>query len=77
MQEALHFFDAESADRFSPAERCPAYKVREDVAVAVSEKQRRDKIETVELINRGIPAEPAATGVDCKKGLPPSPIHDG
>src|SRR5262249_12507933 len=28
--EKRYVFDAESADRFSPAERCPAYKVRED-----------------------------------------------
>src|SRR5262249_15911382 len=48
--EKRYIFDAESTDRFSPAERCPAYKVREDIAVAAREKQRRDDIETVELI---------------------------
>jgi murein L,D-transpeptidase YafK len=62
--EKRYIFDAESADRFSPAERCPAYRVREDIAVAAGEKQRRDDIETVELINRGIPAVPVATGAD-------------
>ena len=62
--EARYVFDAQSPDRFSPAERCPAYRVREDIAVAVSEKQRRDDLETVELINRGTPAVPVTTGVD-------------
>jgi murein L,D-transpeptidase YafK len=56
--EKRYIFDAESPDRFSPAERCPAYKVPEDIAVAVREKQRRDEIESVELINRGIPTVP-------------------
>jgi murein L,D-transpeptidase YafK len=59
-----YVFDAESADRFSPAERCPAYKVREDIAVAAREKQRRDDIETAELINRGTPTVPVTTGGD-------------
>jgi hypothetical protein len=53
--ETRYIFDAESTDRFSPAERGPAYKVREDIAVAVREKQHRDDVETVELINRGTP----------------------
>src|SRR5262249_45349557 len=60
--EKRYVFDAESADRFSPAERCPAYKVREDIAVAAREKQRRDEIETAELINRGTPTVPVTTG---------------
>src|SRR5262249_270827 len=62
--ERRYIFDAESTDSFSPAERCPAYKVREEIATAVREKQRRDDIETVELINRGIPTVPVTTGVD-------------
>jgi hypothetical protein len=62
--EKRYVFGAESTDRFSPAERCPAYKVPEDIAVAVREKQRRDEIESVELINRGIPTAPVATARD-------------
>jgi murein L,D-transpeptidase YafK len=62
--EKRYIFDAESTDRFSPAERCPAYKVREDIAVAVRAKQHRDEMETVELINRGTPAVPVTTGGD-------------
>jgi len=62
--EKRYVFGAESTDRFSPAERCPAYRVPEDIAVAVREKQRRDEIESVELINRGIPTAPVATARD-------------
>jgi murein L,D-transpeptidase YafK len=62
--EKRYVFDAESADRFNPAERCPAYKVREDIAVAAREKQHRDDIETAELINRGTPTVPVTTGGD-------------
>jgi hypothetical protein len=36
--------------------------VREDVALAVREKQRRDDLETVELTNRGTPTVPVTTG---------------
>ena len=54
--EKRYMFETESTDSLSPAERCPAYKVPEDIAAAVREKQRRDDIETAELINRGIPS---------------------
>ena len=62
--EKRYIFDAESTDSFSPADRCPAYKVPEDIAAAVREKQRRDEIETAELINRGTPTVPVTTGGD-------------
>jgi murein L,D-transpeptidase YafK len=62
--EKRYILDAESADSFSPADRCPAYKVPEDITAAVRRKQRRDDIETAELINRGIPTVPVTTGVD-------------
>jgi len=62
--EKRYIFDADSADRFSPAERCPAYQVREDIVVAVREKQHRDEMETVELINRGTSTVPVTTGGD-------------
>src|SRR6266567_2813788 len=35
--EKRYIFDADSADRFSPAARCPAYNVRDDIAVAVGQ----------------------------------------
>src|SRR5262249_28832990 len=47
-----------------PADRCPVYKVPEDIADAVRQKQRRDETQTAELINRGTRAVPAKTGVD-------------
>jgi len=62
--EKRYVFDAESIDSFKAADRCPAFKVPEDIAIAVREKQRRDEIETAELINRGIATVPVATGVD-------------
>src|SRR5262249_580108 len=43
---------------------CPAYKVPEDIADAVREKQRRDDIKTAELINRGTATVPVKMGVD-------------
>jgi murein L,D-transpeptidase YafK len=62
--ERRYIFDAESTDSFSPAAPCPAYRVPEEIAAAVREKQRRDEIDTVELINRSIPTVPVTTGVD-------------
>jgi hypothetical protein len=62
--EKRYVFDAESSGKFSPADRCPAYRVPEEIAAAVSEKQRRDEIKTAELINRGTPAAPVKMGVD-------------
>jgi murein L,D-transpeptidase YafK len=62
--EKRYVFDAESSSKFSPADRCPTYRVPEQIATAVSEKQRRDDIRTAELINRGTPAAPVKMGVD-------------
>jgi murein L,D-transpeptidase YafK len=62
--ERRYVFDAEAKERFSPADRCPAYSVPEDIAAAVGEKQRRDEIDAAELINRGTPMAPVTTGVD-------------
>src|SRR6476646_2030257 len=62
--EKRYIFENESTDSLNPAERCPAYGVPEDIATAVREKQRRDDIETAELINRGIPSAPVTTGLD-------------
>src|SRR5262249_4363898 len=62
--EKRYILDADSTDSFTPADRCPAYKVPEDIAAAVREKQRRDDIETAELVNRGISTVPLITGGD-------------
>jgi murein L,D-transpeptidase YafK len=62
--EKHYVFDAESTAQFSPTERCPAYRVPEDIAAAVRDKHRRDDIQTAELISRGTPAVPVTTGID-------------
>ena len=62
--EKRYVFDAEGSGKFTPADRCPAYKVPEEIAAAVRDKQRRDDIQTTELINRGTPAAPVKTGID-------------
>ena len=60
--EKSYVFDAEAAESVNSAGRCPFYRVREDVALAVREKQRRDDTEIVALINRGTPTVPVTTG---------------
>jgi len=62
--EKRYVFDAESSSKFSAADRCPAYKVPADLVAAVRDKQRRDDVQTAELISRGTPAAPVKTGTD-------------
>jgi hypothetical protein len=62
--EKHYVFDAESSGKFSPSDRCPAYKVPEDIAAAVRNKQARDDAQIAELINRGTPTAPAKMAVD-------------
>jgi murein L,D-transpeptidase YafK len=62
--ERRYVFDAISMGPFSPAERCPGYRVPEHIVAAVRGKQRRDEIETYELISRGTPAVSIATGIE-------------
>jgi murein L,D-transpeptidase YafK len=62
--EKRYIFDADAMDSFSPADPCPAYNVPEYIANAVGEKQRREDIETTELIIRGVATVPATTGGD-------------
>jgi murein L,D-transpeptidase YafK len=59
--EKRYVIGALSTYSFSPADRCPAYEVPKQVAAAVRDKQRRDDIQTTELIMRGTPA-PVTTG---------------
>jgi murein L,D-transpeptidase YafK len=62
--EKRYVFDAEASAKFSPADRCPAYKIPEEIETAVREKQRRDDTKTAELISRGTPAVAVKTGID-------------
>ena len=59
-----YVFDAQSSGKFNPVDRCPAYKVPQQIASAVHNKQHRDEIETAQLISRGTPAASATTGGD-------------
>jgi murein L,D-transpeptidase YafK len=68
---AKHYvFDAEPPAgstkplHFNPAGRCPAYQVPQDIAQAVMQKQRRDEIQTAQLIARGTRTVPVHTSVD-------------
>jgi len=54
-------FNAETTGRFSASEPRPGYKVPEYTAAAVRDKQRRDDIQTAELISRGTPTVPIRT----------------
>jgi murein L,D-transpeptidase YafK len=62
--ERQYVFNAESSGRFSASDHCPTYRVPEEIASAVRDKQRQDEIQTAELISRGTPAAPIKTGVD-------------
>lgn len=62
--ERHYVFDAEASGKFSASDRCPAYRVPEEIASAVREKQRRDDVQTAEWISRGTPASPVRMGVD-------------
>jgi murein L,D-transpeptidase YafK len=62
--ERHYVFDAEASSKFSASDRCPAYRVPEEIASAVREKQRRDEVQIAEWINRGTPAAPVRMGVD-------------
>jgi murein L,D-transpeptidase YafK len=62
--EKHYVFNAESSSKFSAADKCPAYRVREDIMSRVRDKQRRDEAQTAELINRGAPTAPNRQGID-------------
>lgn len=68
--ERRYVFDAEHPSdpnrplSFSPAGKCPAYEVNSDVTAAVLEKQRRDELQTAELVRHGTPVAPIKTHAD-------------
>jgi murein L,D-transpeptidase YafK len=49
---------------FSPAGKCPAFVVQDDIAQAVAEKQRKDEFQTAELVSRGTPVVAQRKGID-------------
>jgi murein L,D-transpeptidase YafK len=53
-----YVFDADSAGEFNPSEGCPAYRVPQDLAAAVRDKEWRDEMQIATLIKRGTPVAP-------------------
>jgi murein L,D-transpeptidase YafK len=68
--EKRYVFDAEApagstrALSFNAAGKCPVFEVPEAIAEAVKAKQRKDEVETAELVRRGTPAAPIKTYAD-------------
>ncbi|HEY7299618.1 MAG TPA: murein L,D-transpeptidase family protein [Xanthobacteraceae bacterium] len=62
--EKRYVFDAETKDKFNPAGKCPAYKVDDELAAAVAEKEQNDERQTAELASRGTQTVPVRTGTD-------------
>ena len=61
----MHYvFDAQSSGKFNPVDRCPAYKVPQQIASAVHDKQHRDENEMAQLVSRGVPAVLATNNGD-------------
>jgi murein L,D-transpeptidase YafK len=60
--ERHYVFNAQSSGRFTPAERCPAYSVPQEIVSAVRNKERRDDNETAHLVARGIGTVALTTG---------------
>ncbi len=59
-----YVFDADTKGRFTPAAKCPAYELNEDLQAAVSQKQQQDEKQFAELVNRGTPTVAVRTGAD-------------
>ncbi len=62
--EKRYVFDAETNGHFDPKGRCPAYKVPEEIATPVAEKQQQDEREFAALVARNVPTAPVKTGAD-------------
>jgi len=75
--ESRYVFDADSAGEFSPSGRCPAYRVPQDIAAAVRNKERRDDSETAALIRRGVAAAAVTTGGGMNRTFVAAIAHNG
>jgi murein L,D-transpeptidase YafK len=62
--EKRYVFDAETTGKFTPAGKCPVYKVPDDLMAAVQDKQQTDEREMASLVARGTPTVPVVTGTD-------------
>jgi murein L,D-transpeptidase YafK len=74
--EKRYVFDAEPREgataplKFSPAGKCPAFQIPEEIAAAVQDKQRRDEYKIAELTARNVPTAPIMSNRD--GGMHPS-----
>jgi hypothetical protein len=59
-----YVFNADTTGHFDPKGPCPAYKMPDEIASLVSEKQQRDNQEFNALVARGTPTAPVKTGMD-------------
>jgi murein L,D-transpeptidase YafK len=57
-----YVFNAQPSGKFTPADRCPAYTVPQEIASAVRNKERRDDSQIAQLVARGVPAAATTTG---------------
>jgi murein L,D-transpeptidase YafK len=57
-----YVFNAQSSGKFSPADRCPAYSVPQEIASAVRNKERRDDAQTAQLVSRGVATVATTSG---------------
>ena len=57
-----YVFNAQSSGKFSPADRCPAYSVPQEIASAVRNKERRDDAQIAQLASRGVATVATTTG---------------
>src|SRR5262249_47556469 len=68
-----YVFDAQSAGKFTPTERCPAYAVPQEIASAVHSKERQDEAQFARLVVHGTPAVASTTGGP--GGMNPAYLH--
>ena len=62
---AKHYvFNGETKGHFDPRRPCPAYKLPDEIAAAVSAKQQKDDRDYAALVARNTPTVPFNTGVD-------------
>ena len=59
-----YVFDGETKGHFDPRRPCPAYRLPDEIASAVSLKQQKDERDYAALVARGTPTVPFNTGVD-------------
>jgi murein L,D-transpeptidase YafK len=57
-----YVFDAQSSAKFNPTEKCAAYRVPQEIASAVFNKQRRDEAQFAQLVIRGVPTVATRNG---------------